>query len=326
MPTAPNRVAANQANARRSTGPKTPAGKARSSQNARKLPFNPNPFAIVRIEDRARIASLVADAVATYQPVNSQERLAVERIALAQHAMLRMYTLEAGFFTNCLDTAMAGPADPFILNQSELGGADIALEQHRAYWLAFGFKRYTQQSNVAAAFLRFQAQAERLHRRAVEDFHRLFKLRGQLPPEKYEENEPNPDPIPDLQPDENSTGPNSAPAAQPPNEPNPEPSSAPASAPDPEPRPAAQRPRRAPVPRKRPTEPRAAVIEPGGGRQPAWNPHRDSAPQASSPHRVAPESVKTVAEYPLGASRRRARSRSAGHPSGNPDAQPRLSW
>jgi hypothetical protein len=231
MPTSPKRVAANQGNARRSTGPKTPEGKARCSQNARKLPFNPDPFAIVRIEDRARIASLVAAAVATYQPVNSQERLAVERIALAQHAMLRMYTLEAGFFTNCLDTAMAGPADPFILNHSELAhGGDIALEQHRAYWLAFGFSRYIQRSNVAAAFLRFQAQAERLHRRAVEDFHRLFKLRGQLPPEKYQENEPNPDP----QPDGNTPGLDPASIPQPPNEPNPEPSSSRASMPAPE--------------------------------------------------------------------------------------------
>src|SRR5208283_722126 len=64
---------------------------------------------------------------------------------------------------------------------------DIPLEQHRAYWLAFGFNSFTRQSNIAATFLRFQAQAERLHRRAVEDFHRLLRLRGQLPPEKYED-------------------------------------------------------------------------------------------------------------------------------------------
>jgi hypothetical protein len=103
MPTSPKRVAANRANARRSTGPKSPEGKARASQNARKHFFDPEPFAIVRIEDSAHIAALVADAVATYQPINSQERFAVERIALAQHSMLRMYTFEAGFFTNCLE-------------------------------------------------------------------------------------------------------------------------------------------------------------------------------------------------------------------------------
>jgi hypothetical protein len=130
MAASPNRVAANHPNARRSTGPnsgmpsKTTKGKARSAQNARKHPFNPDPFAIVRIEDRAAISTLVADGVpsgpATYQPINSQERDAVERIALAKHSMRRMSVLEAGFFTNCLDQAMSGPAEPFILNRSEL--------------------------------------------------------------------------------------------------------------------------------------------------------------------------------------------------------------
>jgi hypothetical protein len=140
-----------------------------------------------------------------------------------------MSVLEAGFFTNCLDQAMSGPADPFILNRSELAtGIDIPLEQHRAYWLAFGFNSFTRQSNIAATFLRFQAQAERLHRRAVEDFHRLFKLRGQLPPEKYEEpNEPTIEPARALQPTENTAPPSAPSIPQPENEPNAEPSPAP---------------------------------------------------------------------------------------------------
>jgi len=46
--------------------------------------------------------------------------------------------------------------------------------------LAFGFNRY-RQSDVAATFMRFQAQTESLYRRAVEDFHRRLKLRGQSP-------------------------------------------------------------------------------------------------------------------------------------------------
>jgi hypothetical protein len=243
MAASPNRVAANRSNARKSTGPRTPEGKARSSQNARKHPFNPDPFAIVRIEDRAAISTLVADAIATYQPINSQERDAVERIALAKHSMRRMSVLEAGFFTNCLDQAMAGPADPFILNRSELAnGIDIPLEQHRAYWLAFGFNSFTRQSNIAATFLRFQAQAERLHRRAVEDFHRLLKLRGQLPPEKYEDPiEPKIEPIPAPQPAENTAAPVAGPPIpQPASEPTPEPPPAPPPTPahNAEPRPA----------------------------------------------------------------------------------------
>jgi hypothetical protein len=93
-------------------GPRPPKAKPAPPKTPASHPFNPDPFAIVRIEDSAHIAALVADAIATYQPINSQERFAVERIALAQHSMLRMYTLEAGFFTNCLDHAMVGPNGP----------------------------------------------------------------------------------------------------------------------------------------------------------------------------------------------------------------------
>jgi hypothetical protein len=239
MATTPNRIAANRANARKSTGPRTPEGKARSSQNARKRPFNPDPFAIVRIEDRAELAARVADAMATYQPINSQERDAVERIAIAQHSMRRLFILEAGFFTNCLDQAMEGPARPFVLQQPELtNGIDIPLDQHRAYWLAFGFHRYSQQSNIVATLLRFQAQAERLHRRAVEDFHRLLKLRDLLPPEKYPPDEPNAEPAAAPQATENTAAPAATqPIAHPPNEPNAEPSAAPVTAPSREPQP-----------------------------------------------------------------------------------------
>jgi hypothetical protein len=226
MPTSPNRVAANQANACKSTGPRTPEGKARSSQNARKPPFNPDPFTIVRIEDRAQIAALVAGAIATYQPIDSQERDTVERIALAQHSMRRMSAIEAGFFTKCLDQS---PMDPHHLDRAEIGkGVDVALDQHNAYSLAFGFNRYSRQSNIAAVFLRFQAQAERLYRHAVEDFHRLLKLRGQLPPEKYEEPiEPTIEPKPAPQPEENTAAPPSEPPiSQPADEPTAQPSSA----------------------------------------------------------------------------------------------------
>src|ERR1700722_15513343 len=203
MPPPPKRVDANRANARKSTGPRSPEGKARSSQNARKLPFNPDPFTVVRIEDRAQIASLVGGATAPYQPINPQERDAVERIALAQPSMRRMSAIEAGFFTNCLDQS---PMDPNHLDRAQIGkGVDVAPDQHNAYSLAFRFNRYSRQSNIAAVFLRFQAQAERLYRRAVEDFHRLLKLRGQLPPEKYEEPiEPNIEPTSTPQPEENT--------------------------------------------------------------------------------------------------------------------------
>ncbi|MGP8243462.1 MAG: hypothetical protein ACLQVN_02965, partial [Bryobacteraceae bacterium] len=60
------RLAANQANAQKSTGPRTAAGKARSAANACQHGFTGVNFAIVRLEDPAEIDNLKADLIATY--------------------------------------------------------------------------------------------------------------------------------------------------------------------------------------------------------------------------------------------------------------------
>ncbi|MGD0500648.1 MAG: hypothetical protein ABSC23_19685, partial [Bryobacteraceae bacterium] len=76
----PKRIAANRANAAKSTGPRTSAGRARSAQNARKHGFTASTFAVVRLEDLQEIDHLRQDLLAVYQPVNSQELFAIERI------------------------------------------------------------------------------------------------------------------------------------------------------------------------------------------------------------------------------------------------------
>ena len=102
----PEQPAANRANAANSTGPRTPEGKLRSAQNARKHGFTASSFAVGvpsgPVEDLNEVANLREDMVNLYHPVNSQELFAVERIALAQQAILRAARLEAGFFSLCL--------------------------------------------------------------------------------------------------------------------------------------------------------------------------------------------------------------------------------
>ncbi len=185
--------AANRANAAKATGPRTPEGKARSAQNARLHGFTASTFAVVRLEDLNEVAHLTADLTALYQPVNSQELFALERIALAQQALLRAARLESGLFTTCLNQALDRGGEPIIPMTEDLAGEgdiEITRAQNRNFALGEGFHRMARQSNTWSLFLRYQAQAERQYRRAVEEFERLRALRLELPNEPIEEVQP----------------------------------------------------------------------------------------------------------------------------------------
>ncbi len=204
IPVSPKQLAANRANAAKSTGPRTAPGKARSAQNARKHGFTASTFAVVRLEDLQEIAHLKEDLVTLYQPVNSQELFAIERIALAQQALLRAARLEAGLFTTALNAACDCLGAPITLMSPELAGdgdIEITRAQNRNYLLGEGFNRMASRSNVWSLFLPYQAKAERHYRRAVEEFERLQALRGGLPNEGL----PN-EAISEAQPEQNETG------------------------------------------------------------------------------------------------------------------------
>ncbi len=191
-PASPKQLAANRANAAHSSGPKTPEGKTRSAQNSLKHGFTASTFAVVRLEDLQEIARLKSDLVSVYQPVNSQELFALERMALSQQAILRAARLESGLFTTSLNETLDSNDRPFTPMSKELAGdgsVEITRAQNRNYCLAEGFLRLARQSNGWSIFLRYQAQAERQYRRALEDFDRLKTLRHDLPNEELP-NEP----------------------------------------------------------------------------------------------------------------------------------------
>src|ERR1035437_9352940 len=183
-------LAANRANAAQSTGPRSPEGKARSALNSRKHGFTASTFAVVRLEDIDEVAKLRDDAIAVYQPVNSQELFAI-----AQQVLLRVERLHEGICTTFLNEALTGDGKPLMEIGDALvnGDHEITMAQNRNYLFAEGFHRINKYSPSSfTLFLRYQAQSERMYRRAVEEFERLKRLRRELPNEAILEAQPEP--------------------------------------------------------------------------------------------------------------------------------------
>jgi len=191
-------LAANRANAQLSTGPRTPEGKAASARNAVRHGFLAHSFNVIRLESLDEVAHLKADLVAAYQPVNSQELFAIERMAIAQQSIIRAARIEAGFFNSALnDTLWDDGAAPGHYPHGRLY-EDIRVErvQYRNYLAAEGLNIMSKQSNAWSLLLRYQVQAERLYRRGLEEFERLKALRSEMPVEEIANdiapNEPEP--------------------------------------------------------------------------------------------------------------------------------------
>ncbi len=93
---------------------------------------------------------------------------------------------------------------PNLLSDEITGDIQVARVQNRNLCLAVGFQRSVRKSEAWKLFVRYQAQTERLYRRAVEEFERLKKLRAELPNEAKNEanNEANNEPInePEVEP------------------------------------------------------------------------------------------------------------------------------
>ena len=200
-------IAANRINAQKSTGPRSATGKTQSAQNARKHGFAASIFTVANLEEIDEICDLRHDLVDLYQPANSQELWAVERVALCQLSLIRASRLEAGLFTTCLDQALGSdgqPIHPMNQQMAGLGNSEITFGQEHNFSIAESFHRLTQKPHTWALFLRYQAQAERNYHRAIQEFERLRALRPELEPVEPGEaefaeipNEPNSSPKPE---------------------------------------------------------------------------------------------------------------------------------
>jgi len=106
------RIVSSRANAAHSTGPKTAAGKRRSSQNALRHGFrSQRPPVILENESSHDFDTLLQDHVSQFQPRDPRERACVDRMATAQWRKRRLRTIENRMWRDAL--ASEPPADEF---------------------------------------------------------------------------------------------------------------------------------------------------------------------------------------------------------------------
>jgi hypothetical protein len=106
-------IAANRANAAKSTGAKTPAGKAIVSQNATRHDLLAKSF-VLKSECSTRFKTFVESFYAEYNPSTPTETALVDTMATARWRLIRMSNLEAAIIDHeyALDSESADLTTP----------------------------------------------------------------------------------------------------------------------------------------------------------------------------------------------------------------------
>ncbi len=141
-------IEANRRNAQRSTGPKTPAGKAKVRFNAL-IHGRRAESAVLPGEDQNAFNRLLADIMSTWKPQDGMEKILVEQIAVYQWKLARLDAAEAILYEPGALTAdqFVRATDRLSLTQSRLDRSvsnTIAdLERYRKIRLARAEERLT---------------------------------------------------------------------------------------------------------------------------------------------------------------------------------------
>jgi hypothetical protein len=98
-------------------------------------------------------------------------------------SLIRASRIESGLLAICLDDAVGSDGElihPMSASMAGIGLSEITLDQNRNFGVAESFLRLARKPHAWTLFLRYQAQAERLYRRAVQEFERLRALRSEF--------------------------------------------------------------------------------------------------------------------------------------------------
>jgi hypothetical protein len=188
-------IAANRENATRSTGPKTPAGRAAVSVNALKHGLTASKF-VIPGEDAAELDRLHERFLAERDPIGQLETLLVWRMAICEWQLRRSVVVEAQLFEvemrrarrnildilePTMDATDAATASASGTALSETDPHDRPADHEGNGGDAFAVLSVPQ--NIIANVLRYRASIEGSFYRALETLERLqAKRKNGLPP------------------------------------------------------------------------------------------------------------------------------------------------
>jgi hypothetical protein len=152
-------------NGAKSKRPKTPEGKAQSSQNARKHGLCAS-FDVLPGEAQPTFDQLLASLVEIYHPEGAIECELVRSLAIVRWRLRRIPDLESSIMTNQLALGKEEIDDEF----SEIG--DLGR-------LGFVFQRLSDRSQAVSLLIRYEASLSRVYDRTSKHLRALQKLRNE---------------------------------------------------------------------------------------------------------------------------------------------------
>jgi len=166
-------IEANRRNAQKSTGPKTPEGKAKSRRNGLQHGLTAK-TCMLADEDPEALLDLLEELREKYDPHDTDEDFLVERMAKARLRYNRIMPLEAAIFN--LRLAVDKAPEPLIAAQGK------SAER------AWAYMRDANGGNALSKLARYETSLLREYDRSRQELEKLQKIRaGKTPPPTPEE-------------------------------------------------------------------------------------------------------------------------------------------
>jgi len=195
-PTAPSksRTATNRANAAKSTGPITPEGKLKSSQNATKHGLLARSI-VLEGEVLERFTALLDSLIDLFQPGTCVESALVENMAVARWRQMRLWGMEQADMAREMQKQALRPGN------EEANEETAAHDAHTHS--AIAFRTLCDHSRSLDTFNRYETRFERQYLRSLD---RLEKMRAKSVFAKRSHlGERDPAPSPEIDPSERGT-------------------------------------------------------------------------------------------------------------------------